>query len=218
MSWGIVSRPVYVGANIPASEADVGQLIQVDNPAVPGGRSILRWTGALWAPPAGELIAMKWRDANPVALVTPGVTTQVLIWQSEIIPEYMIPDLGTFEISGGLSAKNAAGIAGCLVMLGMSSTPTVCSALAGSITPNATGVGIGVHGTYPSPAYTHSSVVTRVRSFAGFMVPVNGGQFPGNNQGVDIPGQIRAMAVAKPSSTTDQIQFDGIRIISRGSF
>lgn len=78
---------VYVGATLPALGSYIGQLIQVDNSAVPSGRSILRWNGTIWAPPAGELIAAAASSTpGPLALVTPGVTTLTQIWASEVIP------------------------------------------------------------------------------------------------------------------------------------
>ena len=72
--WGVTKGFDYVGSNIPATGADVGQLIQVDNPAVPGGLSIREWNGLAWSWPIGEPVAS---IADPFSVVSAASTAVV---------------------------------------------------------------------------------------------------------------------------------------------
>ena len=208
----------------PASGDFVGQLIWVVNPAVPRGRSRLEWTGSIWAPPAGELIAAVWRGAAPVALVTPGVIGQVEIFGatgnlSKIIPGYMIPAGLLMKIQGGISIRNAAGgTENAQVRLGVSSVALSQSQapLWRSITPAADFAGIGQSWSGRPVTIDYAYVTRRVEE-STFASPVNTGAFPGNTCGTFSENATRLRAYATTTSVTDQIQFDGCKLTSEGN-
>lgn len=206
----------------PASGSYVGQIIWVANPAVPRGRSRLEWTGTVWAPPAGELIAAIWRGAAPVALVTPGNTSLTVVYQSPIIPDYMLPANIKASICGFMSAKNAAGVANCLLGFAVSGTvPTVgyqydyAYPLSCIVTPSASGIGIGMT---PAPKTRQCGTISLPNARNYFLQPYNYG--PLEMSSTDFPfvtGQNRVYAMAQPSGAADQIQLDGYSIVSEGN-
>lgn len=209
MSWGIVSHPVYVGSNIPASGSDVGQLIQVDNPAVPGGRSILRWTGTLWAPPAGEPIAIAnvapTTVAVPVADVTPGVTTVVQVYQGPVIPNYMLPLGLRISTRAKFRITNpGTGVAGALLGCGISgSAPNMVNY---NDFPN------GVQVTPPTYQTGNNADVMKpsIRTSTLFgNSPASISTADSDNQyGLPfVSGSNRLYCTAKPSSVTDRVIF-----------
>lgn len=210
---------VYVGATLPALGAYIGQLIQVDNSAVPSGRSILRWNGTIWAPPRGEPIAVKWRTAAaPIASVTPGATTLTEIYGasagSPIIPDYMLPDGLVFEASGWIAAYNAAGVSGCMVGIGISGsimTGTTESYYphASTVTPAATGLGASYS--------TRGRGIVSGGLFKGASGAGNGGGIFINTHGTVVAGANRVWAMAKPSGVADRIQLDGYSFVSEGN-
>lgn len=212
---------VYVGTNIPLSGSYIGQLIQVDNAAVPGGRSILRWNGTIWAPPAGELIA-----STPAGLTTAGVTPAVTdltkIWESPVIPDYMLPIFLEMEISGNMGARNAggAGVAGCVLGCGIvGSVPTAIIAfsypLSATVTPPtafSNGIGSGQSGKRMlifrgASSFSHQDP----NSTVGGVIKDSG------SMGNFVSGANRLYAMAKPSSVTDTIRLDGIQVWSKGN-
>lgn len=206
---------VYDGTTypLPLTAPHKGYKIAVVNPAVPDGWSTLKWTGTGWAPPRGELIASVWRGASPVALVTPGVTAVTQIYAGQPAPDYMIPNLTVMEITGYLTAQNASGVAGCLLSLNFcGSVPTAIevyqSPLGASITPPSTvlGVNVGVHGKI-------QRVGAELNSGSGDQVSGN----LSNRAGIFASGLNRIYAMAKPSSPTDLIQFDGCSVIAMGN-
>lgn len=210
---------VYVGATLPALGAYIGQLIQVDNSAVPSGRSILRWNGTIWAPPRGEPIAIKWRTAAaPIANVTPGVTTLTEIYGasagSPIIPDYMLPDGLVFEASGWIGAYNAAGVYGCVVGIGISGSIMTGNNESyyphGSVTtPAPTGLG--------APYSTRGRGIVLGGLFKGASGGGNGGSILSNAHGTVVAGANRVWAMAKPSGVADRIQLDGYSFVSEGN-
>ena len=211
----------YVGTNIPLSGSYIGQLIRVDNAAVPGGRSILRWTGAIWAPPAGEPIAAAASSTPvPLALVTPGVTTLTQIWASAVIPDYMIPELLEFEIDANLGVKNPSPVAGYMVGVGISGAiPTGTSQYSYPAsffgTPGATFFA-GIGGAWTGKR------AQALRHFGAFKHPDpyaagGGAARSANTCGNFVSGSNRVYAMAKPSSVSDQVQFDCVQVYSKGN-
>lgn len=212
---------VYDGVTypLPLTAPYKGYKIAVVNPAVPDGWSTLKWTGMGWAPPAGELIA-----ATPpgltTALVTPGVTTLTQIWASQVIPDYMTPPNLEMEISGNIGVKNSAGVAGCIVGCGIcGGTPSGASAfnypISASVTPASAfynGAGSGVVGRRAlifrgAASFQHPDPVSStggISKDSGIM----GGAVSGEN---------RLYAMAKPSSPSDQVRFDGAQVWSKGN-
>lgn len=218
--WGLQNELIYVGANVPSKGDYIGQLIQVDNPAVPGGRSILRWTGALWAPPYGEMIASVWQTGNtPIATVTPGVTTNTVIYSGPAIPAYMTPVGLIGKLWGGLTANNAAGATGCQLGIGPSTNALMPSAISGIFTPNSRGIGISLRSQYPNAGSMNAETTIMFNSNGSgfFTCPVNDGPYPGNNAGIFSPGVNSLIACAKPSSAADQIIFNGASLMSMGN-
>lgn len=217
--WGDVSTL----SAPPASGTYVGQIIWVANPAVPRGRSRLEWTGTVWAPPAGEMIAAIWRGASPVALVTPGNTSLTVVYQSQIIPDYMLPANIKARICGFMSAKNAAGVANCLLAMAISgNVPTVtyqyayAYPLGTAVTPNSAGIGIGLTPTNPRTPHCGIISVPNARNY--FLQSFNAG--PMEMASTDfqfVAGQNRVYAMAQPSGAADQIQLDGYSIVSEGN-
>lgn len=207
----------YVGTNIPLSGSYIGQLIQVNNAAVPSGRSILRWNGTIWAPPAGEPIALKWRGAaSPIAQVTPGVTTLTEIYgaTSPIIPDYMLPDGLVFGASGWIIAINPAGVSGCLVALGLSGgimtgTADYYYPHGATITPAPTGLG--------APYNTRGRGFVTGGLFKGASGSGSGGGIVNNTHGTFVSGANRVWAMAKPSGLADQIRLEGYSFVSEGN-
>lgn len=205
----------------PAVGRYIGQQILVPNPAVPRGQSRLEWTGTIWAPPAGELIAAKWRDANPVALVTPGVVALTQIWAGAVIPDYMLPENIKCVITGALSVKNAAGAPGCRLLLSVSgSVPGTGTDLqhpiGSTITPTATGVGIGTSGAGINK--TVNSAHVSVREGKDYFAHAgNAGSLESMAVQPYVAGANRLYAMAIPSSTTDQFQLDGMSLVSEGN-
>ena len=205
----------------PATGQYIGQQILVPNPAVPRGQSRLEWTGTLWAPPAGELIAGKWRDATPVALVTPGVVALTQIWAGAIIPDYMLPEHIKCTIKGALSVKNASGVSGCRLLLSVSGTvpPTGTDAhhpIGNAVTPTASGVGIGTSGSGPTKTVNSSYVSVRAGKDY-FAHTGNSGHLEGAAFQPYVAGANRLYAMALPSSAADQFQLDGMSLISEGN-
>lgn len=221
ISWGAAgwgAPPgawVYVGATLPALGAYIGQLIQVDNSAVPSGRSILRWNGTIWAPPAGELIAGIFSDYNttPVADVIPGVTTSTEIWAGSSIPEYMIPD--RLLIRGSLQAliSNASGVAGANIGLYVSSSPIATNGFNGIVsaynfTPTALGVGniwqvLGLNYRWGNNIGGPDARGTAAGSLSE--------SYPYT------PGYGKLRLSVKPSSVTDRVKLYGAAIYSAGN-
>lgn len=227
ISWGAAgwgAPPgawVYVGATLPALGAYIGQLIQVDNSAVPSGRSILRWNGAIWAPPAGELIAAAASSTpGPLALVTPGVTTLTQIWASEVIPDYMIPELLEFEIDANLGVKNPSPVAGSVVGVGISGViPTgtsQCNYPASFFCTHGTTYFAGI-----GSAWTGKRAQA-IRHFGAFKHPdpyttEGSSSRDANTCGDFVSGSNRVYAMAKPSSVSDQVRFDCVQVYSKGN-
>lgn len=222
ISWGAAgwgAPPgawVYVGATLPALGAYIGQLIQVDNAAVPGGRSILRWNGTIWAPPAGELIASAWRGSSPVALVTPGAVAVTKIWESEIIPDYMIPSMLAMEMFGMAAAYNASGVPGCVLGFSLNNAvPSGASVfgyfLSASVTPPPFGAGV------------NSSIRAKLQRNGAFVYnngdgsSFSGGHLQSSTTGAFSSNAMRLYLMAKPSGIADQINMSGVSLVSVGN-
>ena len=215
--WGAGGAPyVYNGTTRPLPTAGdyIGQRIMVANVAVPRRVSRLEWTGTIWAPPSGELIAGIWGSVNPVALVTPGVTTLTQIYASPVIPDYMLPDGVVFTTNAIMAATNAAGVYGCVIGVTISgSQPTDVLAQF-----YARGVTITPGG---NPQALGTSVATAYRKASAFRtshgeVP-SGLTFNATPIGTFASGACRLYAMAKPSGVADQIRFDGASVISMGA-
>lgn len=225
-SWGgagvgwiyMGSGPQYVGTGIPLSGAYIGQLIQVDNAAVPGGRSILRWTGALWSPPAGELIVavQPSSEASPVALVKPGVTTLVMIAQSVVIPDYMLPNLLEWEITGMMGVQSATtgpcvlgiGISGQLPTAPWTGNYPVSVSTVPQASPNFAGFDpnfILKMQTRRGINFRHSPIQAR----AYYDYPSQTGTF--------VSGANRLYAMAVPDSASTIVRLDAMAAYSRGN-
>lgn len=222
MNWATDERAengapyVYNGTARPLPVAGdyIGQRIMVANAAVPRGVSRLEWTGAIWAPPAGELIAGIWCGANPVALVTPGVTSLTKIYASPVIPDYMLPDGLIFTANSIMSAANASGVSGCMLGVTISgNTPTGATAQlyarGATVTPGGNPLALG------------ASVATAQRKATAFRT--SHGEMPSafafdlSPIGTFVSNACKLYAMAKPSGVNDQIRFDGASVISMGA-
>lgn len=216
--WRNAFSPNYVGSSIPPLGSYVGEFIQVDNPAVPGGRSILRWTETLWAPPAGELIAAAVSSTpSPVALVTPGALTLTQIWASPVIPDYMIPNLLQMEIVGNYGVSNGSGVSGAILGIGLCGAVPVKGGaddypLGLSLTPSVIFVGItsGTHGrrhvSRRGSAFYHQNGGSGQAS--GIEYASTGPRNPGSN---------KLYAMAKASHVNDSFRLEHIEVYSRGN-
>lgn len=221
--YGVYAKagsPPYVGSAIPtATMARKGDLIQVDNPAVPLGRSILRCTGTIWAPPRGEPIAEKWRTPGAYIVSTvPGVTSLIEVYGasngSQVIPDYMLPFGLVFEASGWVQAFNPAGVSGCILGIVLSgSVPTGAFTYnypySASVIPQQYGVG---------PSYNmRGRGIVDATSFRGADGTGGGGAIVSNVHGTFVPGSNRVWVMAKPSKIDDSIRLDGYSIVSEGN-
>lgn len=215
-SFGYVSALQVATLQAAIASIAIGAKAVVPNAAVLGGVSRLRRGATVWAPPAGEPIAIATpsSDAAPIALVTPGVTTLVQIWASEIVPDYMVPNLLEMWVSGNLGVANASGIAGALVGIGLSGnvpsgTAEYTYPIASMRTPNTLFGGIG------------SSIDTRLATRRGGFFKHGDVSFATsydqNTCGPFVSGNNKLYAMAKPSSVADQIRFDGAMVVSRGN-
>ena len=215
-SFGYVSALQVATLQAAIASIAIGAEAVVPNAAVPRGVSRLRRGAAVWAPPAGEPIATAApsSDAAPIALVTPGVTTLVQIWASEIIPDYMVPNRLEMWVSGNLGVANASGIAGALVGLGLSGnvpsgTAEYLYPIASTRTPTIQFQGIG------------SSVDARLATRRGGLFKhcdtAFATSYDQNPCGPFVSGNTKLYAMAKPSSVADQIRFDGAMVVSKGN-
>lgn len=209
--WG----PIYNGTTLPLPTSGEYCRIRVANPAVPRGWSWLEWTGTIWAPPSGELIAGVFSDyiTTPIASVIPGVTTSTEIWAGSSIPEYMIPN--SLLIRGSLQAniQNASGVAGANIGLYASSSPVATNGFNGivsayDLTPTAIGVGnvwqvLGVNyrwgNSIGGPDARGAAAGTLSESYAY------------------TPGAGKLRLSARPSSVTDRVNLYGAAIYSAGN-
>ena len=215
-SFGRVTALQVAALQAAIASIAIGAEAEVPNAAVPGGVSRLRRGATVWAPPAGEPIAIATpsSDVAPIALVTPGVTTLVQIWASEIIPDYMTPNLIEVLVSGNLGVANPSGIAGAFVGLGLSGnvpsgTFEVLYPIASVRTPDSYFKGIG--GTLSARLGTRRG---------GFFKHTDSGlasSYDQNACGPFVSGKNKLYAMAKPSSVADQIRFDGAMVVSKGN-
>ena len=215
--FGHVTALQVVALQAAIASIAIGAEAEVPNAAVPGGVSRLRRGATVWAPPAGEPIAIATpsSDAAPIALVTPGVTTLVQIWASEIVPDYMVPNLLEMWVSGNLGVMNASGVDGAVVGLGLSGnvpsgTFSYMYPIATTRTPTALFSGIGSSidarlATRRGGFFKHGDVSTTATSYDQ------------NVCGPFVSGNTKLYAMAKPSSAADQIRFDGAMVVSRGN-
>lgn len=219
---------VYDGTTypLPLTAPYKGYKIAVVNPAVPDGWSTLKSTGttvAGFVPPKGELIASVWRGASPLVDVVPGVIGRVEIFGatgnlSKAIPGYMIPAGLVMKIQGGITIKNASGVAGAQVQLTLSGSDLGPSAgLWKNVAPVSSGIGLGQNWS-AGPTYQECAYVSRNQADPTvFSTPVNNGPFPGNTVGSFVGGANRLLAYATTTSITDRVQFDGCQITSEGN-
>ena len=215
-SFGRVTALQVVALQAAIASIAIGATAIVPNAAVPGGLSRLRRGASVWAPPAGEPIATAApsSDAAPIALVTPGVTTLVQIWASEIIPDYMVPNLLEMWVSGNLGFANPSGIAGALVGLGLSGnvpsgTFEVLYPIASVRTPTSQFFGIG--------SATDARLATLRGGFFKHCDTAYATSYDQNTCGPFVSGNTKLYAMAKPSSVADQIRFDGAMVVSKGN-
>jgi hypothetical protein len=122
--------------------------IWVVNPCVPRGKSrlVVNAGRTKYVPPPRELLFRLRTGDTPISL-TPGVAAIVPVFEStEIIPAYMFSDI--FWLSANMYIKNAAGAAGCMLMVAVSGIdPTSVEAseyplFTRNFTPTASGTGI----------------------------------------------------------------------------
>ena len=215
-SFGYVSALQVATLQAAIASIAIGATAIVPNAAVPGGLSRLRRGASVWAPPAGEPIAIATpaSDTAPIALVTPGVTTLVQIWASEIIPDYMTPNLIEVFVSGNLGVANPSGIAGALVGLGLSGnvpsgTFSHMYPIAVTRMPINQFTGIG--------SATDARLATRRGGFFKHCDPAGATSYDQNTCGPFVSGNTKLYAMAKPSSVADQIRFDGAMVVSKGN-
>ena len=215
-SFGYVSALQVATLQAAIASIAIGAEAVVPNAAVLGGVSRLRRGAAVWAPPAGEPIATATpsSDAAPIALVTPGVTTLVQIWASEIVPDYMVPNLLEMWVSGNLGVMNASGIDGAVVGLGLSgNVPSGAFAymypIAATRTPTPQFFGIG--------SSIDPRLATRRGGFFKHCDTSYATSYDQNYCGPFVSGNTKLYAMAKPSSVADQIRFDGAMVVSRGN-
>lgn len=213
---------IYNGTTIPlpvASAANIGQQILVVNPAVPRGFSRLESTGTMWAPPSGELIVAAnvppVTAAQPVADVTPGVTTVVQVYQGPVIPDYMLP-LGLRIVTRAKFriTNPGTGVAGAQVGCGISgSAPNMLNY---NDFPN------GISVTPPVYQLGNNTEVIKpsIRTSSKF------GNCPSSVSSTDsddqyglpfVAGANRLYCTAKPSSMTDRVIFWWGHVVSEGS-
>ena len=195
----------------------IGAEAEVPNAAVPGGVSRLRRGAAVWAPPAGELIAAACpiSPTGPIVLVSPGVTTLTKVWESPIIPDYMLPDLLDMEISSSIGALNSVSqvntvVVGCCIAgqvpIGALKTDYPGPA---DIVPSST-----VHnGEYP----VRYSFSRRGSFFNHPFLPSTRTSYDYSSAGAFISGANRLYAMVKPGHVSDQIRFDSSYVWSKGN-
>lgn len=215
-SFGKVSAADFALLAAGIAGIAIGATVSVPNSTVPSGWSTLRRGPAVWAPPAGELIAaaVPSSDSAPVALVTPGVTTLVQIRAIGIIPDYMVPNRLEMWVSGNLGVMNASGIAGSLVGIGLSGNVPSGTAeyqypIASMRTPNDSFQGIG--------SSIAARLVTRRGGFFKHCDAAFSSSYDQNTCGPFVSGNTKLYAMAKPSSVADQIRFDGAMVVSKGN-
>lgn len=202
-------------AAYPSGGRYVGERIAMANPAiVPRGWSLLEWSGSVWFPPAGELIATRW--ANPIRSVTPGVTTQVEIYgsagnTSPIIPDYMLPDKIVFK------NEMCAGI----------STPTTSSAYTIGLTVGGSIAALSGYNSHIAAQGNANTVGVRGAPLGLSMLGMRNGstmqcQALGNLQNIDTPagfftpGANRVLIAAICGRTDDTVRLYGYNITSMG--
>lgn len=214
-SFGDAVGAVYNGTTIPLPTPSVsllGSKIPVVNPAVPRGYSWLECNGTAWVPPTGELIAGTWRNGASIAAVTPGVAaTVVTIWESVVIPDYMLPAGLVYLVRGAFVVKNASGVANALGGVGLCANTYVLSGNASfpvgfSATPDANGQNGGQWqglGLLEGGIFYNQGNGNRSLTFG--------------TPGSFVSGQTKLRAVARPSGVADQYILDGASVISMGS-
>jgi hypothetical protein len=211
---GSPSNP-FTSTAVPASGNYVGERIAVVNPAIlPRGWSWLEWSGSVWFPPAGELIATRW--ASPIRSVTPGVTAQVEIYgsagnTSPIIPDYMLPDKIVFK------NEMCAGI----------STPTTSSAYTIGLTVGGSIAALSGYNSHIAAQGNSSTVGVRGAPLGLSMLGMRNGstmqcQALGTLQSIDAPagsftsGANRVWLAAICGRTDDTVRLYGYNITSMG--
>jgi hypothetical protein len=112
----------YVGSIVPATR--IARQIEVDNPAVPCGRSVLTWGCKGYRLAAGEMLAGGFPPDSSSALVllSPATTNRVIVWQSEVIPDYLLPDGLEWTISLYCGVQNPAPSGNNIVGAGVTGT------------------------------------------------------------------------------------------------
>lgn len=219
--YGVYAKagsPPYVGATIPtATSARRGDLIQVDNAAVPLGRSILRCTGTTWAPPAGEVlaVALPVDDNTPIYNQAPGGTSLVTIWSSPVIPDYLLPNLVEFEICANVGLSNATGTAGAVIGVGISGVVPVGATTSAyplawtgtpQIYPTGPGDKVNAFGCRRKGGFRHGGGAGTVAT-----------SYDQNTCGAFVAGANKLWIMAKPSKTDDVCRFDGAIVRAKGN-
>lgn len=200
----------------------LGQIVWLPNPAVPLGRSRLQWNGTAWVPPAGEPIILINPQLNGSAIVdiTPGVTTLLQIWASNVIPDYMIPDGLNMSIEGNIGAMNSVSQTNT-VLLGFALSGSVPTAIAygayipaSNQTPNAAfpkGLGSGIY---------YQRLISRYNDAFRGPDPVYGDgsvSLSGVTTGYAVSNSIRLYAMANPGHISDRILFYRAAVYSKGN-
>ena len=216
-SFGYVTASQVAKLQAAIASIAIGTEAVVPNAAVPGGLSRLRRCVAAWAPPAGELIAAACpiSPIGPIVLVSPGVTTLTKIWESPIIPDYMLPDLIDMEISSSIGALNSVSqvntaVFGCCIA-GEIPVGAVATDYPGpaAIVPAST-----VHNGECPVRYSFSR---RGSFFKHPFLPSTRTSYDYSSAGAFISGSNRLYTMVKPGHVSDQIRFDSSYVWSKGN-
>lgn len=208
----------YVGSIIPATR--IARQIEADNPAVPCGRSVLTWGCNGYRLAAGEMLAGGFPPDSSSALVllSPNTTNRVIVWQSEIIPDYLLLDGLEWTISLYCGAQNPAPSGNNIIGAGVTGTglpaddvsnyPTGTSNIS-QAPPNyggcaGTGLGPGLQIRRGS-VFRHPASVSRTQyTYA-------------NSMGSFAAGANRLMVGVKLAQADSQIRLDSVVAYSRGN-
>jgi hypothetical protein len=201
----------------PAQGNFKGEIIYVPNPAVPRGMSRLEWTGSIWCPPVGELIAGAFASSsvNPLVLVTPGVTTLTTIMSTSIIPDYMLPNLLEWDVCATMGAQNLTGTGTCLLGVSISGNVTsidqsyyaIASNTSPTQSPNYSG--LDPSGSYRVETRRGNNIKHPWSATRDFYDYPNSQPFISNSN--------KLYAVAVPDSTSTIIRLDSMAAYSRGN-
>lgn len=219
-SFGYVTASQVAGLQDAITAIAIGAMAIVPNAAVPGGLSRLRRGASVWAPPSGEPICAKYvtNPATPLASLASGILTVQKVYESTIIPDYMIPDgiamafRSEMQIKNTVSpqagAKMSANLAGSFS--GIISNNSLFNT---SVTPTTTG------GRNMPPIYCSPTPVVLVGSTfsapGGAITNYAEGWFSVYNAGNFAIGSTRIYFSAQPSHASDVIELLNFELKAR---